>query len=274
MNTLQRALLPNGILALTSGGAVALLRHQLSQIFGIENTQILLIIGIIVSIFGLSVLAEVKMQRALATLWIITQDALWAIGTIVLIVFQPFELTDAAYWIIALYALPVVVFVWFQGHGLSTIDTKSGSSRKIFNFKRKVKADKNKVWEVVSDVGNYHEVAPNIDDSKIISGQGLGMVRKCAHGKDQWAEKCTLWDEGNEYSFEVETSAPDYPYPLKFLKGTWRVSEIQPNVTEIEMEFEFEYKKKIQNILVHPFMKSQFTKVCKKLLDTWQKKLE
>lgn len=274
MNTLQKALLPNGILAFASGGAFVLMRHQLAEIFGIPNSQIFLIIGIVICVFGLTILAEVKMQRALATLWIITQDTLWIIGSTFLIVFQPFDLTMAGYWIIALYALTVIAFIWFQGHGLFTIDTIAGSSRKALKFKRTVKANKSEVWQVVSDVGNYHEVAQNIDNSKILTGQGLGMVRQCTHGNDQWNEKCTLWDEGNQYSFEVNTSAADYPYPFKFLKGTWKVNEINLNQTEIEMEFEFEYKKKFQNMLIHPFMKSQFTKVCKQLLDKWQNKVE
>ena len=274
MNTLQRALLPNGILAFTSGLAVIIMRNQLAEIFGITDPISLLTVGVVVSVFGLSVLLEVKMQRALATLWIIIQDALWAIGTIVLIAFQPFDLTPAAYWIIALYALPVVIFVWFQGHGLSSVDNKAGSTRKIFQFRKRIKADKSRTWEIISDLANYHEIAPNIDDTRVISGEGLGLVRQCFHGKDKWSERCILWNEGDEYSFEVDTGAPDYPYPLKYLKGTWRTVEINPMLTEIEMEFEFEYKKKIQNILIHPFMKARFTKVCKKLLDNWQEKIE
>lgn len=274
MNTLQKALLPNGILAFTSGGAFVLLRHQLAEIFGISNSQVFLIVGLIISVFGLTILVEIKMQRALATLWIITQDLLWVIGSVLLILLQPFDLTVAGYWMIALYALTVVAFIWFQSDGLASIDTKSGSSRKVLSFKRSVKADKNKVWKVISDVGNYHEVAPNIDNSKILSGEGIGMVRQCSHGKDKWEEKCTLWDEGNQYAFQVNTSAPDYPYPLKFLKGTWSVETVHNGQSNIKMEFEFEYKKSIHNLLIHPFMKSQFTKVCKQLLDTWQKKVE
>ncbi|MCH7910771.1 MAG: S26 family signal peptidase, partial [Candidatus Hydrogenedentes bacterium] len=32
--------------------------------------------------------------------------------------------------------------------------------------------------------------------------------------------------EEKQYSFEVDTSAADYPYPFKSLKGTWRINEI------------------------------------------------
>jgi ribosome-associated toxin RatA of RatAB toxin-antitoxin module len=168
----------------------------------------------------------------------------------------------------------VFVFGLGQASGLARIDEENKKGQKSFKFKRKVKGTKQKVWEVISDVANYHEVAPNIDDSKVISGEKKGMVRTCSHGKDSWSETCTLWEEERQYSFVVDTHAPDYPYPLKTLKGTWIVDEISNNENEITMIFEFEYKKPIQNILVHPLMKYKFTKVCKELLDNWQKMIE
>ena len=274
MTILQRALLPNGVLAFLSGVAIVIKREQLTTIFGLADTAPLTIVGVVVALFGLTVLAEVKMQRALASLWIITQDALWVVGTIVLVIWQVFDLTAAAYWIIALYALPVLAFIWFQSHGLCALDNKPGSNRKVFVFKRRVSATKEKVWEVISDISNYHKAAPNIDSTQIISGEGHGSVRRCSHGKESWTETCTLWDEGNEYSYEVDTAAPDYPYPLKFFKGTWRVNYAKAHETEVEMEFEFEYKKRYQNLLIHPVMKFRFTKACKTLLNNWQKKME
>ncbi|PHR42612.1 MAG: hypothetical protein COA32_17245 [Fluviicola sp.] len=133
------------------------------------------------------------------------------------------------------------------------------------SFRRKVKANKPDVWKVISDVENYHEVAGNIDEVKIVSGEKEGMVRACSHGKDSWTEKCSLWEEEKEYSFEVDTSAPDYPYPFKVLRGNWQVKELADNKTEIIMNFEFEYTKSIHNLLLHPLMKHKFIKICKDL---------
>lgn len=100
------------------------------------------------------------------------------------------------------------------------------------------------------------------------------MVRQCSHGKDSWQETCTIWEAEKQYSFEVDTSAPDYPYPFKSLKGNWQANEINTSQTEIIMEFEFEYKNKIQNFLLHPFLKYKFSKVGEILLDSWKKKIE
>ena len=145
---------------------------------------------------------------------------------------------------------------------------------KKFIFERDVNATKTATWKVISDVANYHSVAPNVDDVKIISGERTGMVRSCSHGKDNWTETCTLWEEGEQYSFEVNTTAPDYPYPLKYLKGTWKIQELAPGQTRIIMIFDFTYKRKIHYVILHPFMKGKFNKICDELLNNWQGMLE
>lgn len=175
----------------------------------------------------------------------------------------------------ALVALSVLFLAVGQVQALAQTGA-SGSQKgmKQFVFKREVKAPKLMVWAVISDVGNYHEVAPNIDTSTIVSGSGKGMVRHCSHGKDQWSEVCTLWDEESAYSFEVNTEAPDYPYPLSFLKGNWAVEEVSENRSRIVMTFDFRYKRGWQRVFLHPFMKSRFGKICEELLDNWEQLLK
>ena len=83
-----------------------------------------------------------------------------------------------------------------------------------------------------------------------------------------------MWMEEKAYSFEVDTKAPDYPYPFKFLKGTWEVQELNSGTTKITMIFDFQYKRKYQNWLLHPLLKGKFLKTGDELLDNWQKMLE
>jgi len=170
----------------------------------------------------------------------------------------------------------VILFGFFfrpdSGHAQS--DSLEVKGIKSFAYSRKVKANKEKTWSVISDVSNYHKIASNIDSVEIISGEGKGMVRKCTHKANSWTEVSTLWEEGEQYSFKVNTDAEDYPYPLKFLQGTWKVKEISKNETEIVMRFDFAYSRRIHNWLLHPFMKSKFNKICEELLDNWQRKLE
>jgi len=161
-----------------------------------------------------------------------------------------------------------------QAKALAQTDNTQKRGLKQLSFQRTINATKEHVWKVVSDVSNYQKVAPNIDEVKVISGQGEGMVRSCSHGKDNWTETCSLWEEEKEYAFEVNTAAPDYPYPFKSLKGSWIVEEIDSSQTKVIMLFEFEYKWKFQNWLLHPLLKGKFGKTAEKLLDNWQNQIE
>jgi ribosome-associated toxin RatA of RatAB toxin-antitoxin module len=161
-----------------------------------------------------------------------------------------------------------------QTNALAQTDNKSNGKIKQLSFERTIKATKENVWKVISDVANYHEVAPNIDDVKILSGDGEGMIRVCTHGNDSWTETCTLWKENEEYSYEVNTSAPDYPYPFKYLKGNLNIQEIDSMNVKVIMTFEFEYKREFQNWLLHPILKGKFSKTAEELLDNWQMLIE
>ncbi|NAY92176.1 hypothetical protein GTQ34_09615 [Muricauda sp. JGD-17] len=274
MNTLQQYLTTNAIFSTLTGALVLLFTDKTEEIFGVAPSNFFLVLGVLLMLFTITLLIEIVKQRALAVLWIIVQDMLWVLASAVLLIFNPFNVTVEGNLIIALVAIVVLLIGIGQAKGLAQIDNKNKKALKVFQFSRIVNGTKAKAWEVISDVGNYHKVAPNIDGSEIISGEKKGMVRTCSHGKDSWRETCTLWEDEKQYSFVVDTSPADYPFPLKSLQGNWRVDEISDKETEITMTFEFEYKKGIQNILVHPLMKYKFTKVCKELLDNWQEMIE
>jgi len=274
MNSLQKHLTANAVFSTLCGIIVLVFQEKVEQIFNVEPSNFFLVLGTLLILFALSIVVEIKKQRAIPILWITIQDMLWVIGSVILMVWNPFNISIEGNIIIGIVAFFVLLFGFGQARGLSRIDEGANRGEKVFQFERKVKGTRSQVWDVISDVANYHQVAPNIDGSEIISGEKQGMVRSCSHGKDSWTETCTLWEEEKQYSFMVDTTAPDYPYPLKSLKGTWIVDELTANESKISMVFEFEYKKDIQNILVHPFMKYKFTKVCKELLDNWRKLIE
>ncbi len=274
MNTSIKATRLNAISTFLSGVSILVFHKQLTNIFEATSSFPFLVVGGVIIFFSLTIFVEIKKQRALAILWIIVQDCLFTLGSLVALIIRPFDITDIGYLLIGLFLIPILFFIINQSIGLARIDSKVNSNTKLMSFKREIKGDKSKVWKIISDVSNYHKVAPNIDNVEIISGEGEGMIRNCTHKKDSWTERCSLWEDGKQYSFVVDTMAPDYPYPLKTLKGNWTVNKITNNETEIIMRFEFEYKKPIQNILVHPIMKHKFTKICKELLDNWQNVIE
>ena len=273
MNKLQKSLRLNAIFSGISGITLIALNKHLANLFETPNTIVFVIIGIVLLFFTSTVFYEIIKQRPIAVLWIIIQDFLWVIGSIALIAVNPFEISKAGNSTIAIIAFIVLFMGINQSKALAQVDSAGNKKDKHFKFERIIKADKQSVWKVISDVANYDRVAPNIDAVKIISGEGRGMVRSCSHGKDSWSETCSLWIEEKAYSFEVNTSAPDYPYPFRFFKGTWEVQEIDSSTTKIIMLFNFQYKRKYQNWLLHPLLKGKFSKTAEELLDNWQKLL-
>ncbi len=274
MNKLQKSLRLNAIFSGTSGIALIAFNKQISNVFGTANSSIFCIIGIVLLLFASTIVYEIIKQRPMAVLWIIVQDFLWAITSIVLVVINQFEISKVGNSTIVIIAIIVFFMGISQSKALAQIDSTESKKNKQLNFERIIKADKQSVWRAISDVANYDKVAPNIDAVKIISGEGRGMVRSCSHGKDSWSETCSIWIEEKAYSFEVNTSAPDYPYPFKFLKGTWEVHEIDSSTTKIVMFFDFQYKRKYQNWILHPLLKGKFSKTAEELLNNWQKMLE
>ncbi len=272
MNQLQQSLLANALFSGVSGTLLLVFHAQLADLFSLENSTAFWIIGIALLYFTATIVYEIKMQGPRAVLWIIAQDFLWVIASLVLLVWNPFLISFAGNLIIALVALGVLLMAINQSVALAKVDNSPDTPEmKQIQFERVFSMDKQATWEVIADVANYHQVAPNIDDVKIISGHGAGMVRACSHGKDSWTETCTLWEDEKRYAFEVNTAAPDYPYLFKYLHGYWEVEEVEPATTKVVLRFRFQYKSRLQNLLIHPFLKGKFTTIVEELLGNWEK---
>lgn len=274
MNKLQRALSYNATFSGITGFGLIIFHKHVANIFAASQSTVFWIIGIVLIYFASTIILEIFKQRSLAVLLIVTQDFVWVIGSVILLVLQPFNISSTGNSAIAIVALIVLFMAIKQYLALSQIDSTGVKGRKQLTFKRTVNASKSTVWKVISDVENYHQVAPNIDDTTIVSGKDQGMIRKCSHGKDSWTETCSIWEEEKEYAFEINTSAPDYPYPFKYLNGNWKIEEIDSTQTKVIMIFELEYKKRFQNWLLHPILKTKFSKTAEELLDNWQQQIE
>ncbi|MEK6154697.1 SRPBCC family protein [Flavobacteriaceae bacterium 3-367] len=274
MNKLQNTLLANAIFSGMSGIGLLLFHKEIADIFSVNSSTTFWIVGIALIYFASTITYEIFKQRPITILFIIIQDILWVIGSIILLVSQPFGISITGNYIIAAIALIVFFMAIAQSKALSKVDTIDADGKKRLRFKTIFNANGTKVWKVISDVGNVYKVAPNIDDSSIVSGNGEGMIRSCSHGKDSWTETCSLWKEEEAISFVVHTDKPDYPYPLSFLQGAWYIKEIDSNNTEVEMIFDLKFKNKLQNLFVYPLMKFKFGKSFNVLLDNWKAIIE
>ncbi len=127
--------------------------------------------------------------------------------------------------------LALLVFV-------GTAFTPSSIERHV--TRKQITAPKAKVWEVISDVGNYHQYATGLSSVTIVSGKGQGMVRSCSDEQGSWQETCTAWDEGTSYSFDVDTGS-GFPYPFKVFNGTWTVNDLNGHTSELLISFEYQF---------------------------------
>ncbi len=274
MNKLQKSLLLNAVFSGLSGSTLILFQHSIAHLFGTKNTTVFWVVGALLVFFSCTIVLEMIKQRPVGVLWIIVQDMLWVVGSIILLLLNPFGITVAGNIIIAMIAVIVLFMAVNQANALAGVDDKEHTGIKLLRFERSVNASKSDVWQVVSDVANYHDFAPNIDKAEIISGQGEGMVRKCSHGNNSWTESCTDWVEEESYTFRVNTDAPDFPFPLDYMRGTWQVHKLEERKTNIVMTFELRYNRKLYNVILHPIMRSKFKKTVEELLDNWEKMLE
>lgn len=135
---------------------------------------------------------------------------------------------------------------------------------------RILSASKEAVWQVISDVGNYHQYATGLSGVTIVSGSGEGMVRSCSDELGSWKETCTRWDEGNSYSFNVDTGS-GFPYPFKKMEGTWSVKEIDENFSELLIEFEYQFPYRWMSWFFNDDTHQAFDEGDKTLLDNWEK---
>ena len=273
MNQLQKSLLFNAVFSGITGILLVSIPKVISEIFSTSNTAVFWVLGIGLLLFAATLIFTIKTQNPLGVLVIIIMDYLWVLGSIVILAFQPFAISTVGGGIIAAVALVVLLIAINQAKALAKVDSKAQGLKQM-TFSRIIDAPRQKTWEAISDVANYHEVAPNIDNVEMVSGQGEGMVRKCSHGSDSWTETCTLWDEGNAFHFEVNTGAPDYPYPFDYLKGHWKLEQMRDSRTKIILIFVFRYRRKFQNWLIHPILRVKFGKTVEQLLNNWQDQME
>ncbi len=70
----------------------------------------------------------------------------------------------------------------------------------------KINAPREKVWEVLADIGAVHQYSENVKFSKYISSNvdGVGAARRCELGGSTWVEERAVdWQDQKGYTLEV-----------------------------------------------------------------------
>jgi uncharacterized membrane protein YjdF len=114
--TLSQVLRSNATTSLLSGIALAAMPTYFSQLFEVENTLVFRILGFVLlffaaTVFYASIAPEEKPRQVT---WIIIQDLLWVVGSIVILTFRLFSLSAIGYGLIAIMAVIVAIFGYLQ----------------------------------------------------------------------------------------------------------------------------------------------------------------
>lgn len=143
-----------------------------------------------------------------------------------------------------------------------------------YEITRVVNAPQSVAWDVISRVDRYHEAATNLHSVEVLSGSGVGMVRRCTdHDGKSWTESCTLWHPGEAYVFEVDTRAPGYPFPLKKMRGMFRAEPLGPNKTKIVVRFDYSLKYPVIGSILGWLMSRMNAGNAQALMDNWESQI-
>ncbi|WP_298530868.1 hypothetical protein [uncultured Algibacter sp.] len=108
MNQLQKSLRINAYFSGISGIILIIFNKQFADLLGI-STSPFWITGLVLIFFMGTIIYEIKKQRRLAILWIITQDLIWVSTSLFILIAKPFGITRAGHYIIGFIALIVLL---------------------------------------------------------------------------------------------------------------------------------------------------------------------
>jgi hypothetical protein len=209
-------------------------------------------------------------------------DLLWVIGSIVLIAFFGHILTTSGTVIVAAVAMVVAFLALSQFVSAARIEktvprakVQMSGGQLHASVKRTVRAPTATAWKVMTDHPGYADVASNLSKVEVLSGNGLGMERRCYGPKgENWTETCDLHDPGRSFGFRVHTEAEDYPYPFAELSGRWSV-EGHPEGAKFQIEIFGKLKgNAVSRWLFGTMAKPQFKTVLIDLADAWAERME
>lgn len=285
---LRACLALNAMFSALSGAVLIFLPDAISGLL-FTNAQdhytlVLGIVGIGVLTFALAV-AMLATNRHINTAWVrvvIFMDIAWVLASALTLCGSYAVFTDTGVVVISVVAACVAGFAAGQIVGLRRVKSSPSRAEVISengllsaHVRRDVVAPSDIVWRIITDHPGYADVADNLSRVELLSGDGLGMQRRCFGLKgEHWEETCISHQDGVAYAFRVHTDAEDYPYPISDLKGRWSVIQ-----TESGAQFAIDIRARpsgniLQRTLFSLVAKRQFKTVLIDLADAWALRME
>ncbi len=121
---LKWALIANAVFSGTSGATLVVGRAMIATYMGTDNPEIFLWVGVGLLLFAISVFYEAfrKTPNVRQIQFIIYQDWAWVMGSVVILLWQPWDLTARGYWLIAIIAVVVGMFAIMQRSGVKELE--------------------------------------------------------------------------------------------------------------------------------------------------------
>jgi hypothetical protein len=268
---LRAALRFNAVFSLSTGVAALLLAERLARSLNLPATA-LSVVGMILTLYGV-VLGALSYARRAASAGAATVTALdigWVLGSLGFVAIRE----APASWLVLVTAAVVLACALLQLAGLHRAIFVDGLGH--FDLEREVRASAERVWSVVSDVARYAEVAGTLHKSEIVSGEGIGLVRRCEDKNGIcWLETCTRWEPGRAYAFEVDTSAPGYPLPLRTMRGDFEVERVTEGRSKVRIRFTFAVRGGARHeVLLALLFAASGDRLVGAILQRWAKRIE
>ncbi|MEO0337839.1 MAG: hypothetical protein AAF242_01365 [Bacteroidota bacterium] len=121
---LYLVLLTNAVFSGLNGVIMTLFSKPIAAWMGISNSIILLIIGLVLLGFAAFILTINNQQvpNTKAIRFIVSQDMLWVLGSVILLVWNPFQMLSLGKGLIAVIAVIVGVFAFLQNRYLHLLN--------------------------------------------------------------------------------------------------------------------------------------------------------
>ena len=139
------------------------------------------------------------------------------------------------------------------------------------SLERGIDAPPEVVWAVVTDPEVYEAVAPNLTSVEIVSGEGVGMVRRRVDTDgSEWTERVTRWDEPREFAVAVDVADSEFHRRLFHrFEGQWTVTE-RDGAAVIEMRFDYDTKYGPVGWLVSKRFAHRAPSLMERIFDGWE----
>ena len=233
----------NAVFSAASGVVLSAGAPFLSEPIG-SPTWMLVALGVGLGGFAVLLLWLLADARRLArgAPLVVLADVAWVLAATVLLAGVPSLLAPAGQVGLAAVSAVVAVLAVAQIGGLRRRGTgpMTAASPVHLLVERIVTAPPEQVWAAISDAGDYGRFAPGIVHTAIVSGEQEGMVRVCRDNQGrEWAETCTLWEDGHRYRMTVDVSSYPayYRWLLQEFAQTWTV-EPAANGTRLRLAFD------------------------------------